>query len=143
MSYYVEMELSGENIPKTVCIQLWRELRHHSQPPRNFCALYLPRTALMAGALGIFLGISICMCLYLQIFGSTIDINHLALCTFCEDESALQHKGNFSPSCNTELTNMFCTVYRILSDGLLVSCHPCFLIALGKNYSHSCNYYRL
>lgn len=56
-----------------------------------------------------------------------------ALCTFHEDESVLQHKGNFSLSCSSELSYVFCTVYRILSHELLVSCRPCFLFALGKN----------
>lgn len=68
---------------------------------------------------------------------STTDRNNLALCTFCKDESVLQHKENFSPNSNTELTKVICTVHGILSHRLLVSCHPCFLFALGKNYSHS------
>lgn len=57
-------------------------------------------------------------------------INCLALRTFLEDESVLQRKGNFYPNCRS---NVFCTVYRILSHRLLVSCHPRFLFALGKN----------
>jgi len=60
-------------------------------------------------------------------------INCLALCTFHEHVSILQHKGNFSPSCSSELTNVFCTVYRTLPHRLQVSCHACFLFALGKN----------
>lgn len=98
---------------------------------------YFLYVALMEDEPRIFVGIWICMCLYLQIFGSTTDINHLALCACCKDESVLQYKGSF---CNTELTNVFCTVHIILSHRLLVSCHPCFVLALGENYSYSCNY---
>lgn len=131
--YSMETELPGENIPRSVCTQLWRGLSYYSQPQWSFCATYLPRTALTTGALGIFLGLWIRMCLYLQIFGAAMYINCLASCTFHEDESVVQHKRNFFPNRTPELSNAFCTVYRILSHRLLVSCHPCFLFALGKN----------
>lgn len=127
---------SGED-PKSACSQLSRVLRYHSQTQWSFCATYLLRTALLTGAIRIFLGLYayVCVCNYLEL----PCIYRLALCAFCKDESILQHKGKFSPNCSSELSNVFCTGYRTFTQtaGELTSL---ISVCLKEKYPNSCNY---